>query len=109
MGPYEDDCPRSILDLLSPTDNEYANAWRARCRARLERRARKLEHGDRVRLETPVKFTDGHTGSEFIVEKRGRHLSLRDPETSLRYRITRFMDLPWQVIPVTKIHKTIFA
>lgn len=109
MGPCEDDCPGTILDLLSPTDNEHAREWRQRCRARLARRARKLEHGDRVRLETPVKFVDGHTGSEFIVEKRGRRLSLRDPETSLRYRIAGFMDLPWQVVPVTKVHKTIFA
>ena len=109
MGPYEDDCPGSILDLLSPTDNEYAQEWRQRCRARLARRARKLEHGDRVRLKTPVKFVDGHIGSEFIVEKRGRRLSLRDPETSLGYLIAGFMDLPWQVVPVTKVHKTIFA
>lgn len=109
MGPYEDDCPGSILDLLSPTDNEHAKNWRQRCRTRLARRARKVEHGDRVRLGAPVTFVDGHTGSEFIVEKRGRRLSLRDPETNLRYRIAGFMALPWQVVPVTKVHKTIFA
>ena len=31
MGPYETKCPVSILKLLSPTDNEAANAWRAAC------------------------------------------------------------------------------
>lgn len=31
MGPYECDCPKSILDLLSPTDNENANEWRKVC------------------------------------------------------------------------------
>lgn len=31
-GPYESRCPKSILDLLPPTDNEYANKWRQRCR-----------------------------------------------------------------------------
>lgn len=31
MGPYECDCPKSILDLLSPTDNENANEWRKAC------------------------------------------------------------------------------
>lgn len=31
-GPYESKCPNSILDLLTPTDNEYALAWRERCR-----------------------------------------------------------------------------
>jgi hypothetical protein len=109
MGPCEDDCPRSILDLLTPTENDHAQDWRRRCRARLERRSRKIEDGDRIRLETPLKFVDGHTGSEFIVEKRGRRLSFRDPETCQRYRITGFRDLAWQLVPVTKVHKTIFA
>lgn len=31
-GPYYNRCPKSILDLLPPTDNEYANKWRQRCR-----------------------------------------------------------------------------
>ena len=38
MGPYESNCPKSILDLLSPTDNEYANAWRQRCLDNLEKK-----------------------------------------------------------------------
>lgn len=33
MGPYANDCPVEILDLLTPTKSEYANKWRARCRA----------------------------------------------------------------------------
>ncbi len=33
-GPYSYDCPKSILDLLSPTDCETANEWRRICRAR---------------------------------------------------------------------------
>lgn len=32
MGSYKYDCPLSILDLLSPTDNEYALEWRKKCR-----------------------------------------------------------------------------
>lgn len=31
MFPGYTDCPASILKLLSPTDNEYANEWRAAC------------------------------------------------------------------------------
>ena len=30
-GPVESKCPMNILKLLSPTDNEWANAWRLRC------------------------------------------------------------------------------
>lgn len=32
-GPYSYECPESILKLLSPTDNEWANQWRENCRA----------------------------------------------------------------------------
>src|SRR3546814_19605923 len=45
MGPCEADCPARILDLLTPTDKEYAREWRARCCANLARRARQLEIG----------------------------------------------------------------
>ena len=38
MGPGEDNCPASILSLLSPTTNEYALAWRERCRTNIEKK-----------------------------------------------------------------------
>ena len=31
MGPYQHNCPKGILDLLSPTDSEWANEWRKKC------------------------------------------------------------------------------
>ena len=31
IGPYESKCPKGIIDLLSPTESEYAKAWRNRC------------------------------------------------------------------------------
>ena len=31
-GPYEYKCPLSILNILTETDNEYAQGWRAKCR-----------------------------------------------------------------------------
>lgn len=34
MGPYTNECPISILDLLTPTESEWANEWRKRCRER---------------------------------------------------------------------------
>jgi len=109
MGPYEAECPAHILDLLSPTDNANAIDWRARCRARLERRGRKLEDGDRIRLPSPQKFTDGYVGQEFLVSKLGRQLLLQDPDSGRVYRINGFMDRPWTKVPVTKVHKTVFA
>lgn len=31
-GPYDCQCPKSILNLLTPTDSEWANEWREKCR-----------------------------------------------------------------------------
>lgn len=109
MGPCESDCPAAILDLLSPTDHEYALDWRARCRANLVLRARKLSDGDRIRLPEPLTFTDGNVAQEFVVCKRGRRLVLRDPQNGCFYRISRLMQRAWTIVPVTKVHKTLFA
>lgn len=38
-GPCYYDCPKSILDLLTPTDSEWANAWRAKCREKANRKS----------------------------------------------------------------------
>ena len=38
MGPGEDNCPKGILDLLTPTDSEYANDWRKRCYENLKKK-----------------------------------------------------------------------
>lgn len=39
MEPCAYDCPVKILDLLTPTDNEYALSWREKCRQRHKARA----------------------------------------------------------------------
>lgn len=33
VGPRDTDCPDSILDLLTATKSQWANDWRAACRA----------------------------------------------------------------------------
>ena len=38
VGPCQCDCPKSILELLSPTESEWANKWRARCVKNYERK-----------------------------------------------------------------------
>ena len=67
VGPCESDCPKSILDLLTPTDSQWANEWRARCYKNLElKKSRKsfesLPYGSQVR------FTDWE-GVEHILTK----------------------------------------
>ena len=35
MGPYAYDCPKRLLDLLPPTDSEFAKEWREACLRRI--------------------------------------------------------------------------
>lgn len=35
-GPFYYDCPKSILNLLSPTEDDEANKWRAKCRKNMD-------------------------------------------------------------------------
>lgn len=44
-----------------------------------------------------------------MVCKRQRSLMLRDPDNGCFYRISRLMERAWSIVPVTKIHKTVFA
>lgn len=63
MGPFEDNCPAVILNLLSPTDSQYAMDWRVRCRAKANKRTPRP--GDRVRFDEPVPFRAGWSAFEF--------------------------------------------
>ncbi len=51
MGPGEAKAPPLILNLLSPTTNEYASQWRTSCRAWANRL--KPRTGDKIRIQTP--------------------------------------------------------
>lgn len=56
MGPYKYDCPKSILDLLAPTENEYANEWRKQCYANLA--AKKDKNSlSKLPIGSKIKFT----------------------------------------------------
>ena len=35
-GPYYYDCPKKVLDALSPIDDAYANLWREKCRLNIK-------------------------------------------------------------------------
>jgi hypothetical protein len=109
MGPCEDGCPERILRLLSPTDKESAIDWRRRCLKRLRRRARPIRDGMRIKLPSPLTFGDGHVGDEFLVVKRGSKVTFRCANGFGHYAIRHFRDLPWSVVPETKVHRTVFA
>ncbi len=91
-GPYEAECPAAILDLLTPTDNDFALAWRERCRAMIARRGAKprLRHGWTLVFEEPISFTDGtaHARLRVVIDpRRACAVLLLPPGGSRLYRI----------------------
>lgn len=79
MGPCESNCPVRLLDKLSPTDSEYANNWRQRCRenasskANGRKRIKSIVVGAWFKLRTPLKFSDKTMRDTFkVVLYRGR-------------------------------------
>jgi hypothetical protein len=71
VEPYYYDCPKRILDLLTPTNDERANHWRQVNRDRINSKL-KLKDKTIIKLPTPLTFTDGSKQDTFEVHKRGK-------------------------------------
>ena len=74
MGPHRYDCPKSILDLLTPTDNECANEWRKACYANLAKKnshnsLSKLPLGSVIQFTLPYDTTLNEAGALITLEK----------------------------------------
>ena len=74
VGPNRCDCPKSILDVLTPTDNEYANAWRKKCRENLTNKndsnsLNKLPLGSIIKFVLPYDTSLNKAGTEITLEK----------------------------------------
>lgn len=64
-GPYESDCPDTILKLLTPTDNKYALEWRERCRENNAKRLAKLTP-NQLPIGTAIRFKWGEREKTLI-------------------------------------------
>lgn len=74
MGPCYYDCPKGILDLLSPTDSEWANNWRTKCRERIEKKnnpnaLNKLPEGTVIKVTLPFDTQRYSKGTEVKLTK----------------------------------------
>ena len=106
MGPCEAECPESILNLLTPTDNQYAQRWRARCHdnaaARRALSRKPLPRpGQFIIFDRPLLFSDGCRLDRFEVvahPQSRRALLFRDPASGLRYRISNIKTRAFRVI-----------
>ena len=66
-GPYYNRCPKSILDCLTPTDSEFANQWRARCRENLTKPT-KAQRLNALPIGTEIAFEDASGGTHRYVK-----------------------------------------
>ena len=106
MGPCECDCPDAILDLLTPTDHQYADEWRARCRDNTaERRARCAKPtpraGQTIIFDTPLSFSDGQHIDQFDVvanPRNHRTVLYRAHGSSGLYRISNVKHKHYQLL-----------
>jgi hypothetical protein len=75
MMPYYFDCPKSILDLLTKTDNEHSNEWRKRCYEQLEKAKEKakIKKTDYIFIKTGVEFSNGDINYIFVKNKYGKN------------------------------------
>ena len=75
MGPNEAQCPKCILNLLTPTEHEYAKEWRERCwqyhkDAKSPLAFKNLPLGAKVVWTIPhERFTGGKKGEKLVLEK----------------------------------------
>lgn len=107
MGPVECSAPAKVLDLLTPTEHEYALDWRARCRANLAARAARpnlsnLQRGDKVRLARSFRFTNGIEGDTFTIgttRDRAGRIQRYVTLDGYRVRLPRWRDMVAEVIP----------
>lgn len=92
MGPGADNAPRAVLEALTATEHEYANAWRARCWENVKREEAKprVSRGARIRFSTPLTFTGGFHTSEDTVFEVLRRDELRVVDAGMRVRIPRW-------------------
>lgn len=99
MGPYTIECPIGILNLLTPTDNPYAQQWRNKCRANsinkvhinsLWKRATNKTRTDYLLYRLPYKMQDGYERGDEVYLTYGEHLVKGKPKKCWTDGIYRF-------------------
>lgn len=103
-GPCEAECPPAILDLLTPTTSDYAQAWRDKCRANAARRSVKprLRDGWTLVFAEPVRFADGaeHKRLQVSIDpRRPRAVRFRPESGHALYRISRLDAFDYTIEP----------
>lgn len=100
MGPYQQDCPEKILNLLTPTESECAKEWRARCWTNIKARKSKpkAKDGDTIKFSEPIRFTNGDTIQVFQIQKEGRSTVFKNHNGYGRYKISKWQQREYEIL-----------
>jgi hypothetical protein len=97
VGPFYYDCPTRILDILTPTDNERANEWRAKCRETIAARAARPKVGAGTVIRFPFAYTVGSVKVDtFTYTGKGSLFTAEGVDG--RVRITGWRNRPYEVV-----------
>jgi hypothetical protein len=99
MGPGSYDAPAKVLNALTPTDNEWAQQWRAACREAQERKtaAATIAVGTLLRFAHPMMFTkDVRDVTELILE--GKDVFRIGTPTGMRVRVPGWQQRAFEVV-----------
>ena len=93
VAPYEADCPKAILNLLSPTDKPNELDWRQRCMKNIEARSKrkKLVVDMKIHLTEGLKLKGGEVIYDFTVRqyrRRNRNRLVFQSPSGLLYAIS---------------------
>ena len=105
MDPYQYDCPKGILNLLTPTDNEYAKEWREKCYEKIAEKKnpnafKNLPVGSVIEVIMPFDTTKYSKGEkvkltkyrEWNSNRTGWHANYCRFTTSLMKQIEQYKD-----------------
>lgn len=99
-GPYFHACPARILDLLTPTENQYALEWRSKCRQNLAKaeakKARKIGVGSilsygGMRYTVLDVFPRGYLK---VCDKNGVHFRMRPGQVRQATLVGQVLEAP---------------
>jgi hypothetical protein len=94
-GPGQCDCPKGILDLLSPTDSQWANDWRKACYDNIAKKKNKnglskLPVGTIIKVTMPFDTNYFRQGQEVRLQKQAKWNSNRTQWITKTSPICRF-------------------
>jgi hypothetical protein len=91
-GPFVYDCPRKVLELLTPTYSEFAIEWRTKAAQQLV--APKLEIGDKIIFDKEIDFRNGYSGHVFLWEGGSKFRTVG----GTGYRITNWRSYKHEIV-----------